>query len=88
MAPMNRPARPSEPRPPGLEKPFPGEHPLAGAGEPAGGGAMTERRRGETKTVSGPQFKGIRGGLDAAVVEAFKGIDLEQLEKDWIEFSK
>jgi len=81
-------AKPTLPRPPGLENPFPGEHPLAGAGESVGGGAKTERRSGETKTVSGPQFKGIRGGLDAAVVEAFKGIDLEQLEKDWIEFSK
>ncbi|MHC4954150.1 MAG: gluzincin family metallopeptidase [Planctomycetota bacterium] len=82
---------PSLPRPPGLEKPFPDEHPLAGAGEapdaagPEGGAG---RRSGETKTVAGPQFKGIRGGLDAAVDEAFKGIDMAQLEKDWLEFSK
>ena len=79
---------PTLPRPPGLEQPFPGEHPLAGAGEPAGGEAKSERRNGETKTVAGPQFRGIRGGLDAAVDQAFKGIDMAQLEKDWIEFSK
>jgi len=84
-------ADPTLPRPPGLEKPFPGEHPLAGAGEPADGRKSAKdggQRTGETKTVAGPQFRGIRGGLDAAVDEAFKGIDMEQLEKDWIEFSK
>ena len=80
---------PSLPRPPGLEKPFPGEHPLAGAGDaPEVEGGEKPTRRGETKTVAGPQFKGIRGGLDAAIDQAFKGIDLDQLEKDWIKFSK
>ena len=66
---------------PGLELPFPGEHPEAG------------RRRdlaaGERRTVADqPKITGIGSALDAAVDETFKGIDLDQLEKDWIEFSK
>jgi len=82
-------AAPTLPRPPGLEKPFPGEHPLAGAGDlPNGSDSTKPKRRSETKSVAGPQFRGVRGGLDAAVDEAFKGIDIEQLEKDWIKFSK
>ena len=72
-----------------MEKPFPGEHPLAGAGDlPEKAGGTKPTRRGETKTVAGRQFTGVRGGLDAAVDEAFKGIDIAQLEKDWIKFSK
>jgi len=66
---------------PGLDGPFPGEHPDAGAAEPEDGGSSG-------RTVAGPQITGVRSALDAAVDEAFKGIDLEQLEKDWIEFSK
>ncbi len=69
------------PRPPGLENPFPGEHPLAGA-------APEEKPRGETKSVAGPQITGVTSALDAAVDEAFRGIDLDQLEKDWVEWSK
>jgi len=79
--------KPTLPRPPGLEEPFPGEHPLAGVGaDPENPEA--DQRSGETKTVAGPQIRGIQSGLDAAVDQAFKGIDLDQLEKDWIEFSK
>lgn len=78
------PEAPTLPRPPGLEQPFPGENPLAGAGDDPG----AKKGRGETKTVTGPRITGIKSGLDAAVDQAFKGIDLEQLEKDWIEFSK
>jgi hypothetical protein len=75
------------PRPPGLKEPFPGEHPLAGA-EPD---SDPSRRTGESKSVSGPKIRGFSSGLDAAVDEVFlknKRIDMEQLEKDWIEFSK
>jgi len=70
------------PRLPGLEAPFPGENPLAGAG------AEDRKATGETKTVAGPQITGVGSALDAAVDEAFRGIDYEQLQKDWIEFSK
>ena len=45
-------------------------------------------RKGESKTVSGPKITGIKSGLDAAVDQAFTKIDMAQLEKDWIEFSK
>ncbi|MHC4930821.1 MAG: gluzincin family metallopeptidase [Planctomycetota bacterium] len=72
------------PRLPGLEKPFPGEHPEAGAGEADGAKAQT----GETRSVAGPQINSVKTALDAAVDDAFKGIDIEQLEKDWITFSK
>ncbi|MHC4939876.1 MAG: hypothetical protein ACYTHK_12975 [Planctomycetota bacterium] len=81
-------AEPTLPRPPGLEKPFPGEHPLAGAG---GDEERSDRRSGETKTSAGPKIRGVRSGLDAAVEEVFfdkRRVDLEQLEKDWITFSK
>ena len=45
-------------------------------------------RKGESKTVAGPKITGIRSGLDAAVDQAFSKIDMAQLQKDWIEFSK
>jgi hypothetical protein len=81
------PAVPAEPeglpRLPGLEKPFPGEHPEAGAAEdPSTAG------RPETKTVAGPKITGVRSALDAAVDQAFGKIDIDQLEKDWVEWSK
>lgn len=80
---------PTLPRPLGLEEPFPGEHPLAGAGDdPTVKSGKDGRRKGESKSVTGPKITGIRSGLDAAVDQAFKGIDLKDLEKDWIEFSK
>jgi hypothetical protein len=78
---------PTLPRPPGLEEPFPGEHPFAGVGE----GSDPSRRTGESKSVSGTKIRGFSSGLDAAVDEVFlnnKRIDMEQLEKDWIAFSK
>ncbi len=69
---------------PGIDKPFPGEHPGAGAApEPEKIDTTTE-----TKTVAGPQITGIKSGLDAAVADVFGKIDLEQLEKHWIEFIK
>ncbi|MFQ5845295.1 MAG: hypothetical protein ACE5JG_09950, partial [Planctomycetota bacterium] len=72
------------PVPPGLEKPFPGEHPRAGekAARP------TAEGNSETRSVVGPKITGVKSALDAAVDEAFRGIDLAQLEKDWINFSK
>jgi hypothetical protein len=74
---------PTLPRLPGLEQPFPGEHPLAGAGTDLDSdGKVTGR------TVAKPKITGVKSALDAAVDEAFKGIDYEQLEKDWIEFTK
>jgi hypothetical protein len=77
---------PEGPTVPGLEQPFPGENPLEGTGE--GLPATDSRAPGETKTVAGPEIKDVRSALDAAVDEAFRGIDLSELEKDWIEFSK
>jgi len=66
---------------PGLELPFPGEHPEAGR--------SADLAAGERRTVAdGPKITGIGSALDAAVDEAFKGIDLDQLEKDWVEYSK
>jgi len=82
---------PGLPRLPGLEQPFPGEHPDAGAGQPGGdasgapGSGSKERR-----TVAGPVIRGDNA-LDAAVDEVFlnnRKIDIEQLEKDWVEWSK
>jgi hypothetical protein len=72
------------PRLPGLERPFPGEHPLAGAGEPEG----LAEGNGERRTVAGPRITSVRTALDAAVDHSFQGIDLKKLEKHWIEFSK
>ena len=72
---------PGLPRLPGLEQPFPGEPPEAGAVDDG-------RGTGETRSVAGPRITGVRSALDAAVDDAFKGIDLTELEKDWIEFSK
>lgn len=83
------------PAPPGLEQPFPGENPEAGASEgtdpggavssPAGGAS------GERRTVSGPRIVDEDSALDAAVDEVFfknRGIDIKELEKDWVEWSK
>jgi len=67
---------------PGLDAPFPGERPHTGASSGATGAS------GDTRTVAGPQITDVRSALDAAVDHAFAGIDLDQLEKDWIEFSK
>jgi hypothetical protein len=69
---------------PGLDLPFPGEHP--GAGAPSA--PEPDADKGETKTVAGPQVRDEGSALDAGVDHAFQGIDLAQLEKDWIEFSK
>jgi len=82
--------------PPGLEQPFPGENPEAGGSEatdpggaakpPAGAGAPGGRR-----TVSGPVINDARSALDAAADEVFlnnKLIDIKELEKDWVEWSK
>jgi hypothetical protein len=82
--------------PPGLETPFPGENPEAGGSgvtdpggatkPPAGAGAPGERR-----TVSGPVIHDAGSALNAAVDEVFlnnKAIDIKELEKDWVEWSK
>jgi len=79
---------PSLPRLPGLEKPFPGEHPEAGAGEPEDGSGRTTAER---RTVAGPRITGNRSALDAAIDDVFlnnRNIDIKELEKDWIEWSK
>ncbi len=67
---------------PGLAGPFPGEHPDAGAGQPEG------KKSSSGRTSAGPKITGVRSALDAAVDQAFQGIDIDQLEKDWIAFSK
>ena len=41
-----------------------------------------------SKSVVGKKITGVRSALDNAVDEAFKGIDWDQLQKDWIAFSK
>ena len=71
------------PRLPGLEAPFPGEHPEAGVGPDP-----KAKRTGETKSVAGPRITGTRSALDAAVDQVFGKIDIDQLEKDWVEWSK
>ena len=73
------------PRLPGLEKPFPGENPEAGKGKAPNTGS---KETGETKSVAGPKITGVKSALDAAVDQAFSKIDIDQLEKDWIEWSK
>jgi len=86
-----QPEVPAGPSVPGLEKPFPGENPLEGEGEEeAAGDAEPDAPggRSETRTVAGPKITGTKSALDAAVDEVFRGIDLSELEKDWIEFSK
>ncbi len=85
-APPVEPEKPKSKLPaiPGLDAPFPGEHPEAGAPPTPG----TPGADGETRTVAGGEFRDARGALDVAVDQAFRGIDLDQLEKDWIEFSK
>jgi len=77
------PGPPRLPRLPGLEQPFPGENPDAGAGPDP-----KAKRTGETKSVAGPRITGTKSALDAAVDEAFGKIDIEKLEKDWVEWSK
>ncbi|MDH3592056.1 MAG: hypothetical protein OER88_09265, partial [Planctomycetota bacterium] len=71
---------------PGLDGPFPGEKPQTGAA-PDPNAKPSESGR----TVSGPRISGTKSALDAAADEVFlknRGIDIKQLEKDWIEFSK
>jgi len=72
------------PRLPGLEKPFPGENPGAGKGVDPN----ANRKSGETKTVAAPKITGVKSALDVAVDQAFSKIDIEQLERDWVEWSK
>jgi len=68
---------------PGLEVPFPGEHAAAGAPK------RLESAAGETETSAGPgKITSVQDALESGVDKAFEGIDLAQLEKDWIEFSK
>jgi len=74
------------PRLPGLEKPFPGEHPEAGPVPEEGAAPPPERR-----TVAGPAITGTKSALDAAVDEVFlknRNIDIAELERDWVEWSK
>jgi hypothetical protein len=76
---------PGKARLPGLEEPFPDEHPDAGV--PGGKSGP----RGSGHTFSGPRMTDADTALDAAVDEVFfknRGIDIDQLEKDWIEFMK
>jgi len=91
-------SKPGLPRLPGLEGDFPGEHPDAGAGEPAGGDGSDGAGGGgprpgskDRRTVAGPKVDDSRSALDAAVDEVFfknRNIDIAQLEKDWIAWSK
>ncbi|MGQ0614513.1 MAG: hypothetical protein ACT4PV_12330 [Planctomycetaceae bacterium] len=85
-APPVEPEKPKSKLPaiPGLDAPFPGEHPEAGV--PASPNASGTE--GETRTVAEGGFRDTSGALNVAVDQAFRGIDLDQLEKDWIEFSK
>ena len=82
------------PAPSGLEQPFPGENPEAGAAEgtaPAGGESAAGGAAGERRTVSGPRIVSEDTALDAAVDEVFlenRNIDIKELEKDWVEWSK
>jgi len=83
------------PPPPGLEDPFPGEHPEAGASDRTdpGGAAKPEGAApaGERRTVAGTRINSEDSALDAAVDEVFlnnKNIDIRDLEKDWVEWSK
>jgi hypothetical protein len=82
--PKKDPEPPALPRLPGLDQPFPGEHPEAGAGKDP----KAERKVEETKSVAGPKITGVKSALDAAVDQALGKIDIEQLQKDWIEWSK
>jgi hypothetical protein len=86
-------ASPGLPRLPGLEGDFPGEHPDAGAGEPAGGSGDGSGGgpRGGRRTVAQPKIDSRTSALDAAVDEVFlknRNIDIKQLEKDWVAWSK
>ena len=83
--------------PPGLESPFPGEHPEAGGAGATDASGTTKPPElpagagGERRTVAGPVIKDAESALDAAVDEVFlhnKQIDIKELEKDWVEWSK
>jgi len=83
------------PAPPGLEQPFPGENPEAGAGggpAPAGGDGSPPGSAPppERRTVAGPQLSDEESALNAAVEEVFfnRNIDIRELERDWVEWSK
>jgi hypothetical protein len=78
---------------PGLEEPFPGEHPEAGAAEGASksGEGGPASAKGDRRTVAGPRISDEDSALNAAVDEVFlknKEIDIKELEKDWVEWSK
>ncbi|MHC4548773.1 MAG: hypothetical protein ACYTEZ_08335 [Planctomycetota bacterium] len=82
---------PGLPRLPGLEQPFPGEHPDAGAGDRPGEDKKPKEADGARRTVAGRAITGNKSALDAAVDEIFldnRNIDIKQLEKDWVEWSK
>ena len=72
---------------PGLEQPFPGENPEAGAAEGTDSGGAPSAS-GERKTVAGPRIDSETSALNAAVDEVFGKIDIKELEKDWVEWSK
>jgi len=81
--------------PPGLESPFPGEHPGAGSADATDASGTTKPPEpvvnGERRTVAGPVIRDAGSALDAAVDEVFlknKQIDIKELEKDWVEWSK
>ncbi len=78
--------KPTLPSLPGLDGGFPGERPELGAG------AVPEAKaKSSGRTVAGPVITGTQSALDVAVDEVFLNnrlIDIEQLEKDWIAFSK
>ncbi len=88
------------PAPPGLEHPFPGENPDAGAADgneagsgagPGGGPGASGGAPDERRTYAGPKIVSEESALDAAVDEVFfknRGIDIKELEKDWVEWSK
>ena len=57
-------------------------------GEERSGAGEEEGAKKERRTVAGPKITGVTSALNNAVDEAFKGLDLDQLEKDWIKFSK
>jgi hypothetical protein len=78
---------------PGLEQPFPGENPDAGAAPTGGAAAGPEGASpgAERRTVAGPEITGEDSALNAAVDEVFlknRAIDIKELERDWVEWSK
>jgi hypothetical protein len=83
------------PAPRGLEQPFPGENPEAGAAEGSASGGSGESASGaapgDRRTSAGPRIVSEDTALDAAVDEVFfqnRVIDIKELEKDWVEWSK